>query len=390
MPYNFDKVLNRENTHCLKYDGREKIFGTKDVKPLWVADMDFETPDFIIDALKQRINHPIFGYSFKPDSYFDSIISWNERHHHWKIQKDWIGTSSGVVPSLALLTLALTQPGDKIIVQPPVYFPFFNTISHNGRVVTENPLAKKGDSYEMDFEHLESVIDESAKVIFISNPHNPGGRTWNTYELGKLADICLKHKIIMISDEIHSDLALPGHVHTPLASLHPDICKQTITTLAPSKTFNIASLLTSYIVTSNTHYLQAYKNVQEALHLYVDNVFGTQALIAAYTHGDVWLDELKKYLATNLNYIDSYIKAELPALKLMRPEATYLAWIDFSALGMSDKDLQNFLVEKAKLGLNAGIMFGTGGTGYARLNFGCPMDTLKPALSDLRTAINML
>lgn len=380
MQYPFDITINRKDTNCVKYDGLDKIFGTKDILPLWVADMDFETPDFIVNALRKRAEHPVFGYSIKPDAYFEAIINWNKTQHNWDIKKEWIGTSSGVVPSMALLTLALTQPGDKIIVQPPVYFPFFSTIKQNGRQVIENPLKKVNNRYEMDFEHLQSVIDSQTKAIFICNPQNPGGSAWTANELSKLADICLKNNIIMISDEIHSDLALPGFKHTPLASLSPEVCAQTITTMAPSKTFNVASLLTSYVVTSNTTYLKAYKDVQEALHLYVDNVFGTQALIAAYTHGHAWLNQLKQYLVGNLDYIENFLQKNLPELKLMRPEATYLAWIDFSAWQLDDKQLNTFLVEKAKIGLNPGIMFGTGGSGFARLNFACPRQTVQQAL----------
>lgn len=388
--YDFDQIIPRENTNCVKYDLRSPVFGKSDVIPLWVADMDFKTPDFIVEAIQKRSSHEIYGYSIKPKDYTKAIIDWQARRHQWNIHPDWIASAGGVVPSLGLLTLALTQPGDKIIIQPPVYFPFAQTIRDNGRQVVENPLLISNNRYEMDFDDLEQKIDSRTKMLFFCSPHNPGGRVWTKTELEKLGEIAIKHDLIIVSDEIHGDLVFEPHRHIPLAGLSTEISQQTITTVAPSKTFNAAGLLSSVVITENQKYKQAYLNIQAALHLYVDNIFGTAGLIAAYTEGDNWLNQLLAYIKDNLDYVTAYIDEHLPTLSYMIPEGTYLLWLDFSKTRLLGDNLHSFLVQKANLGLNRGDQFGSNAAGFARMNLAAPRQTIVKAMQQLQTALESI
>ncbi len=283
MIRNFDEPVAREGTNCIKYDLREDTFGAKDVIPMWVADMDFKTPDFIMSALSDRLNHEILGYSFRPPEYYSSIIDWVKLKHKWQIERDWICFSPGIVPALNFCTLAYTQPGDKIIVQPPVYFPFFSAVETHGRKLIYNQLKESDGKWEMDFESLIASIDEKTRMIIISNPHNPVGRVWSPEELLRLAEICLAKNILVLSDEIHSDLVLPGYLHTPFASLSEKIADITITFIAPSKTFNLAGLSTSSVIISNHNLRKLFSRITDNLHIGNGNIFGTIASISAYT-----------------------------------------------------------------------------------------------------------
>lgn len=382
----FDEIIERRGTHTVKYDLRRLIFGREEVIPLWVADMDFRTPEFIVEAVQQRAAHEIYGYTIRPEAFYQSIQGWLLRRHNWKIKKNWIAFSPGVVPALALCVQAFTQPGDKILVQPPVYFPFFSTIKDNGRQLINNPLKLVNGRYQMDLADLEEKIDARTRMIFISNPHNPGGSVWTPNELKALGELCIKHHIIMVSDEIHSDLVFPNHKHTPLASLSEAIANQTITTMAPSKTFNMAGLATAFAVISNPQLYQQYQQKLDDFHLGNGNLFGVAALTAAYQQGDVWLDSLMEYLTGNVDFVIDFLARELPAIVPIRPEATYLLWLDFSALGYSQQELQQRLIGEAGLGLNDGVMFGFGGTGYQRLNVACPRQVLAQAMEQLKAA----
>ncbi len=385
IQYNFDEIVNREDTNCEKYDSREEIFGKKDIIPLWVADTDFKVPDFIVNAVKERAAHEVYGYPKKTDAYYQSIINWLDRRYGWSIQKDWIMYSPNVVVGLGSTILSLTEKGDRIIVQPPVYFPFYHVVEGNDRELVLNPLKRVGDRYYFDFEDLKSKIDEKTKMILISNPHNPGGMVWKKEELEELASICLAHNIIMVSDEIHSDLTLPSYQHTPLASISDEISEQTLTAMAASKTFNVAGLSSAFLVTQNRKFRAKYQKLMKGTHISSGNFFGLVATEAALTHGDKWLAQLQAYLQKNYDYIESFVNKELPKISLMKPEATFLVWMDFSAYGLSDKALSDKLIE-AGVGLSPGIMFGEEGKGYMRLNMGCPLSVLKDAMEKIKEA----
>lgn len=390
MMYNFDEITDRSDTACVKYDLRKEIFGAEEVIPMWVADMDFKTPDFILDAIRKRTEHPVLGYSIRNAEYFNAVTSWISRHHDWEVQKEWVSFSPGIVPALNFCVLAYTKPGDRIIVQPPVYFPFFGAVKDNGRVLSQNPLKLQNGRYYMDFADLEKQCKKGAAMILICNPQNPGGSAWTKEELLKLAEICLKYNVLMVSDEIHSDLVNVGYKHTVLASLGKKIADSTITMMAPSKTFNLAALSTASVIISNPRLRKKYNALVQGLHVDMGNVFGNVASIAAYTKGDQWLKELLVYIDGNLTLLEAYLKQYLPQIKMIRPEATYMAWLDCSALNMTDKELNRFFVEKAKLGLNPGALFGKGGEQFMRINVACPRSVLQQALVNLKSAVNSL
>lgn len=386
MNYNFDEIIDRTNTNCEKYDGRKRIFGSEEVIPLWVADTDFKTPEFIVNALKQRLEHEIFGYPVKPDSYYKSIKSWLNRRHDWQVEQDWIVYSPNVVIALASVILSMTKPGDKIVVQPPVYFPFFHVIKGNERVMVENPLKEFNGRYHFDFEDLKSKIDKDTKMLLLCNPHNPGGMVWTKEELTELGQICLDNNIIVVSDEIHADLIYSGHQHQPFASISEEFAMNSITTMSASKTFNIAGLSSAYLIMGNRRYRAKYLRFMQATHIISGNLFGLIATEAAYTYGDEWLAQLLHYLEGNFEMIQSYLSVNLPKLKVMKPEGTYLVWIDLAGLSIPFKEAFDKLV-KAGVGLSSGQMFGKGGETFVRLNMGCPKSVLQEALDKMKEAL---
>ncbi len=388
MIYNFDEIVDRTNTACVKYDLRNFFFENEEVIPMWVADMDYRTPDFILKAIRERASHEVLGYSIRPETYFTSLINWLKRRHNWDIQKEWVAFSPGIVPAVNMAVLAFTKRRDKIIIQPPVYFPFFDAVKKHGRKLVYNQLIMDKGRYRMDYENLEQLCREGAKMLILSNPHNPGGNAWTATELKRMADICLKYDVLIVSDEIHSDLVNRGFKHTVLASLSPEIAAKTITMVAPSKTFNIAGMATSSVIISNPELMKKFRKVLDALHIELGNIFGNVASEAAYTHGDEWLEQLLDYIDGNIQFLVEYAAEYLPQVKVIRPEATYMAWLDFTATGMSDKQLKKFMIEKAGLGLNEGTQFGPGGEGYMRMNLACPGATLLMALEQLKTAFD--
>jgi len=352
-----------------------------------VADMDLETPKFIRDAVKKRAEHEVYGYSFKAEAYYKSIVNWMDSEHNWKIHSKNITFSPGVVPGLVLSVLAFTQPGDKIIVQPPVYFPFFTTIKDNGRQIIYNNLKSEEGAYSMDFENLKSQIDSRTSMIIISNPHNPVGRAWRKEELEELVDICEKNDILIISDEIHSDLVFAPNKHIPIASISEAAKARTLTFMAPSKTFNMAGLSSSFVIIPNPKLRKVYNSYLESYHLYLGNIFGTVATEAAYVNGEDWVREMKLYIENNINFVQAFIKKEMPQIKFKKPEATYLLWLDFSYLKLTDTELNKLLIKKAGLGLNQGSVFGPGGTGFMRMNVACPLSTVQQALEQLKSIL---
>jgi len=390
MKYNFNTIIERENTDCVKYDLRKAFFGKEDVLPLWVADMDFETPDFIREAVIKRATHPVYGYTFRSDSFSKSVINWMKIRHKWEVKKEWVSFSPGVVPALNMAVLAFTNPGDKVIVQPPVYFPFFSAVKNHGRELVYNQLLESNGKYEMDFEGLESQIDERTKLLLLCHPHNPVGRLWSTKELERLVDICARKNIIIVSDEIHSDLMLNGNVHIPLASISEKAAEISITCIAPSKTFNLAGLGTSALIISNPDYKKIYEKILEDLHVGMGNLFGIVSTEAAYTNGEEWLFQLLEYLNENYLILTKFFEIRIPQIKVIPAEATYLIWLDCRGLGLKGKELRSFIIEKAGLGLNDGPSFGPGGDGFQRINIALPKSELIKALEKLEVAVKAL
>ncbi len=390
MTYNFDQKIDRLDSNSVKYDIREIYFGNKNVIPLWVADMDFATPECIRKAILKRAEHEIYGYSIKPESYYTSIQNWLKTQHNWSIPKESIDFSPGVVPGIVFSILALTDPGDKIIVQTPVYFPFFTSIEGNNREMLVNPLKENKGYYEMDFDDLKSKIDSRTKMILLSSPHNPVGRVWKKEELQELVEICVENDIIIASDEIHADLVFQPHKHIPLASLSEKAKQQTITFMAPSKTFNMAGLSSSFVIIENETYHKKYRALIDSYHLSGGNLFGIVGTEAAYLHGEGWLKQMLIYTEKNIDFVSDYLAKNIPQIHFAKPEGTYLLWINFKALKMTDAQLKEFLVHQAEIGLNQGIIFGENGSGYMRMNVACPKSLLEKALNQLKRAIDKL
>jgi cystathionine beta-lyase len=388
MKYNFDEIIDRTGTASYKYDLREKIFKSPNIIPLWVADMDFRTPDFVVNAIHNRANHEIYGYSFHPESQYESIINWVYQRHQWTIQKEWIGFTPGVVPALNLAVLAFTRPGDNIVIQTPVYFPFYSAVEDHNRKLVLNPLVLRNGRYGMDLDHLNSVIDSKTKMLILCSPHNPTGNVWTKEELMKLAEICLKNDILILSDEIHADIVFSKFKHIPAASLSDEIAGKTITLMSPSKTFNFAGLSTAYFIASNKELRQLLQHETDKLHISMGNIFGNVALEAAYRFGEEWLSELITYLEQNVTFTRKFINNNLHHLKLIEPESTFLLWVDFHNYDHSDEEVKQLLVERAHLGLSNGVQFGVEGKGFQRMNIGCPRSILEQALEQLHHALS--
>lgn len=386
MKFNFDKSINRNNTDCIKYDAMEPFLGVKDAIPMWVADMDFNSPPCIVDALKKRLEHEVFGYSFKTDAFHKSIIDWMQKRHQWHVEKEWISFSPGVVAGFTIAIEQFTKPGDKIIVQPPVYFPFFQSISNTGRVVEYNPLKLDNGRLNFDFEDLKSRITGDTKMLLLCNPHNPGGSVWTKDELIELSEICNDNNIMVVSDEIHADVVFAPAKHTPYASISEKAAKNSITIMSHSKTFNVAGLTTSFVIASNKNILDKYNKALSIPHLHMGNIFGTEALMAAYNGGEEWLEELITYLKGNIDFVDNFIKQHLPNFRVIIPESTFLIWIDCTQLKMTGEELKQFFLHKAKVAINEGSMFGPGGDGFIRMNIGCPRSTVETAMNRIKEA----
>lgn len=387
MRYNFDEAPCRENTNCLKWDKREEVFGKTDVIPMWIADMDFTTPPFIIKALRERLDHEILGYSYRPDSYFEAFINWVSELHGWEISREWIEFSPGVVPALNLCTHAYTSPGDEIIIQPPVYPPFFGAVNDHGRKLVFNPLVDTEQGFRIDFEGLRKVITPKTRMLILSNPHNPVGRVWTLEELTELAEICHDRRIVILSDEIHSDLVLPGARHIPLASVSQKAASVTVTCMAPSKTFNLAGLSTSSMIISDPGLMEKFRKTLVGLHLHLGNIFGNVASEAAYTQGREWLEQLMNYIEGNVDLVINFCRERLPVIRPVRPEATYMIWLDCRAMERNSQELNRFFVEEAGVGMNEGSRFGPGGEGFMRMNLACPKATVVRALEQIENAI---
>lgn len=391
MVYNFDKIIDRKGTGAVKFDAVEKVFGKDDLLPLWVADMDFETPDFIVEAMKERLEHPIFGYPTELPDYRPSICDWIESHHQWKIQKEWLCFIPGIVKGIGIAINALLEKGDKVIIQPPVYHPFRLVPQKNHHEVVFNPLRELPEGgYEMDFENLEEICDEKCKMLILANPHNPAGITWSSETLQKLASFCHKRGITVISDEIHCDMALFGNKHIPFAAVSAEAAACSITFGAPSKTFNIAGIVSSYAIVPDPVLRKRFFDWVDANEFGAAHIFAPIATIAAYRKGEDWRLQMLKYIEGNIEFVIAYCKEHIPQIKPLRPQASFLIWLDCRALGLDHDQLIDLFINKAGLALNDGEMFNPGGAGFMRLNVGCPRKVLETALENLKAAIALV
>lgn len=377
----FSTVIPRAGTASLKYDGRQEIFGSPDVIPLWVADMDFATPPAVTEALIARAVHPVYGYTLYPDSLFTALVSWLKQHHHWEIQREWIMMCPGVVPCLHAAAMTFAAPGEAIIVQPPVYFPFFSAVTATGRQPVYNPLVLADGHYTIDFDHLEHCA-ASARLLFLCSPHNPVGRVWRKTELQRLLDIANRHHLVIFADEIHADLVYPEHKHHTLAAL-TDYPGSVITAVAPSKTFNIPGLNLSALIVPDPAHRAALSKTFGIMHINAANPFSIAAFEAAYRGGRPWLDELLVYLRDTRDEVIRYLTDELPEIRPVSPEGTYLMWLDCRATGMNDAQLKTFFVHKAGTGMSPGTLFGEGGQGFMRMNLGAPRAIISTALEKI-------
>lgn len=382
--YNFDEIIDRKGSNCIKYDGGAFIYGTNDLLPMWIADMDFRTPDFILDAIAERLKHPVLGYFYHSDSFYQSIIQWMEKRHNWKIEQEWIHFVPGIVTGLAAIVRAFTEKGDKILVHTPVYHPFFHVVENQERKLVKSSLKIENNRFVFNYKDIEEKLQKGIKMMIICNPHNPIGRCWQREELQKVAELACRYNCLIVSDEIHADIIMPGFRHTPVASLSEEIAQNTITCMAPSKTFNIAGLSSSEIIISNPELRKTFRiEIEDKSHIHLGNIFGDVALEAAYTHGEEWLEQLLTYLAENLKYLQERISDELPEIELYTHEASYLVWMNFAKMGMSHKELWEALIQKCGLALNDGIIFGEEGEQCMRMNIACPRQRIAEAIDKL-------
>ena len=383
MTYDFDKIIDRSGSGDLKHEVLKERYGRSDLLPLWVADMDFETPQFITDALRQRLDHSLFGYTVVPDELWTSIIQWIRDHHQWEVKREWLTYIPGIVKGIGMAINVFVKEDEKVIIQPPVYHPFRLTPEGNGRKVVYNPLKEVNGTYKMDFEQLAEVVDDKCRLLILSNPHNPAGVCWPKETLQRLAHFCFEHNIIVISDEIHADMALFGNKHIPFASVSDEAAQISITFGAPSKTFNIAGIVSSYAIVPNDSLRRRFYTWLEANELNDPPLFSPIATIAAYTQGEDYRQQMLRYIEDNIRFVENYCREHLPKIKPWRPQASFLVWLDCRDLGLSHDALVDLFVNRAHLALNDGAMFGIGGSGFMRLNVGAPRSVLRQALDQL-------
>ena len=389
MKYNFDEIIPRKNSDCLKYDKLQEMFGTDDALSMWIADMDFRTPPFVIEALRRRLDHEVLGYTFCSPQWKPAIQNWVSRHYGWDVKEEEIGFVGGIVPAISFAVQCFTAPNDKILIQPPVYHPYHHVVKDLGRTLVYNPLRLVNGQFEMDFEDLERKI-AGCKLFLLCNPHNPGGRVWNADELVRIADICAKNDVIVISDEIHCDMALTGYKHTVFATVSEAAAQNSVTLLAASKTFNIAGLKSSYHIIQNEALRKQYSEYLTRSELDTAHLFATTAVAVAYNEGDEWLAQMLQYVEENIAFLDKYLKENMPKISFIRPQASYLVFLDARELGMPQERLVEFFLKEAKVAMNDGTMFGQEGAGFMRMNLGCPRATLQQALEQIKAAYDRL
>jgi cystathionine beta-lyase len=388
MPYDFDQHVNRYNTASIKWDEAGRFFGEKDILPMWIADMDFMSPTPVIEAIKKRAEHGIFGYTSETESYRESVVDWLRRRFNWEVREEWIYHSPGIVSALSFLIQTFTQTGDKVLIQPPVYYPFTEVIVNNGRQVIHNRMALEDKRYSMDIDDLRTKASQGPKMIILSNPHNPVGRVWTEAELLELGTICQNNKVVVVSDEIHADLLYPGYTHVPFARISEEFAQNCIVCTAASKTFNLAGLQTSNLIIANPALGKMFRTTMKKHHLLRANIFGAVATESAYRHGEEWLEQLLGYLNGNRLFLTEYVETRIPKIKVIEPEGTYMVWVDCRGLGMDTMGLEHFMRKEAKVGIDNGHLFGPGGEGFIRLNIACPRATLEAGLRRIEKAVN--
>ncbi|EKY06308.1 MalY/PatB family protein [Capnocytophaga sp. oral taxon 380] len=389
MNYNFDEVVCRKHTDALKLEALAPRWGRTDLLPMWVADMDFKTPPFIVEVMKKRMECEVFGYTAKPESWYEAIISWQKRRHKWTITKEMISFVPGVVPALAMAVQAFTQRGEKVMIQQPVYNPFAQVIRNNHRELVNCPLELKDGQYYINFKLFEKKI-KGCKLFLFCHPHNPGGRVWTLEELKKVATICAQNNVIIVADEIHADLTLLPYEHIPFASVSEEAKQNSVVFASPSKAFNMAGLATSYAVIANPTLRRRFESYVEGNELAAGNVFAFNTVVAAYNKGEEWLQQMLTYVQGNIDEVVSYIKENIPQLKVIIPQASYLVFIDFSALQLNQKDIVALCTNRAHLALNDGSIYGEEGNGYMRINLACPRSVVRQALAQLKDAITSI
>jgi cystathionine beta-lyase len=398
MKYDFDTVCDRSNTNCAKWGAVKAIFGSEDVIPMWVADMDFPTAEPIVEALKKRAGHPFYGYTMPMPNLNEAVADRLKRKFNWKIEPEWVVFTPGIIPALNIAVRALTHPGDEIILQEPVYYPFFGVVTGSGCQISHNQLKLNHGRYSMDYTDLaakfqagEGIMSRHSRVqaIILCNPQNPIGRVGSREELQRLGEIVIGHGAIVISDEIHCELLYKGYQHTPFASISEEFAQNSIVCFAPSKTFNLPGLEASSIIIPNKKLRESFNDVKSGIVPGI-NLFGLAAMEAAYRHGDEWLEQLLDYLLGNLDFALAYFKEKIPKIKVIKPQGTYLLWLDCRALGMDDMALRKFMREKARVGFDDGFMFGLGGSGFQRMNIACPRSILREALERIEGAVKGL
>lgn len=386
--YNFDTVIDRRGTSSMKYEGLDAVFGRHDVSPLWIADLDFAVCPDIVKTLRQRLDHPILGYFACPDSYWNAVMSWLERRHGLKTEREQLAFIPGVVKGIGYAVNFFSRPGDRIVIQPPVYHPFRMVIEGNGRQVVENPLVFDGDNYTMDLDGLEeAIIREKPTMMILCNPHNPIGIQWSAETLARVAAICRSHSVTVVSDEIHGDLVLYGKPHIPFVDVSADARAVGVTLGAPSKTFNIPGLVSSWVLVKDPELRRDFFHWLEVNEFSAPMMISALGAEVAYTHGEQWLDEMVSYVEDNIDFAVNFVDRHIPGVRIIRPQASFLLWVDFRGLGLSQNELMDLLLDKAHIALNDGTMFGAQGLGFARLNVGTPHSVLATALEQIREAV---
>ena len=387
MKYNFDEVIERRGTDSVKWDGVENVWGRKDLLPMWVADMDFRTPPFVMDALRRRLDHEVLGYTFACEEWYTSICSWLHKRHQWDVTRDMLTFVPGIVRGQAFALQCFTKPGDKVMVMTPVYHPFFLVTERLGREVVYSPLDLYDGHYHIDFECFSKDI-RGCRLLILCNPHNPGGRVWTKEELSQIADICYENGTLVISDEIHADLTLPPYKHPTFALISEKARMNSLVFMSPSKAFNMPGLASSYAIIENDELRHQFQVYMEASEFSEGHLFAYLSVAAAYSHGTEWLDQVIAYIKGNIDFTESYLKERIPAIRMIRPQASYLIFLDCRELGLSQEELNRLFVEDAHLALNEGTTFGKEGEGFMRLNVACPRATLEKALRQLEQAVN--
>lgn len=389
MKYNFDEIIDRSNNRSSKYDERKKKFGTEDLIPLWVADMDFKTAQPIIDACKKKAEEGIWGYTSRPDSYFEAVKEWEKKRNGWDVDPKLMSWSLGVVPAMSAIINIFSKKGDKVMIQTPVYSEFYDITESLEREVVENKFLEKNGVWSIDFDDFEKNV-KTCSIFLLCNPHNPLGIVWKEEELKQMAEICIKHDVLIISDEIHSDLIFNGKKHTPTARISKEISEKVITCVSATKSFNLAGLQASTTIFPNLEMKEKFDKFWNGMDIHRNNAFSSVAMEAAYREGEEWLEQLLDYISENFEFIKEYCEKNIPKIKPNIPDATYLVWLDCRELGMNNQQLRNFMINEAKIGLNEGCSFGRSLTGFMRLNAACPRATLEVALKQLKEAVDLL